>query len=74
MDKICVNCGCELRDSAKFCGKCGTKVSEIKYRCKKCGRGLEIDTEYCSQCKQFSGTDKKGLGKEQNRGFQRKEK
>lgn len=70
MDKICVNCGCELRDSAKFCGKCGTKVNEIKYRCKKCGRGLEIDTEYCSQCKQFSGTDKKGLGKEQNRGFQ----
>lgn len=29
MSKVCINCGNELKDSAKFCGKCGAKVEEI---------------------------------------------
>lgn len=52
MSKRCINCGKELKDSAKYCGKCGSKVEdEIKeLKCRNCGYEIREDAKFCTNC------------------------
>lgn len=59
MSKVCINCGNELKDSAKFCGKCGAKVEEItsaktssneSFVCPNCKNNLRSGAVYCDIC------------------------
>ena len=53
--KICINCGKELVNEAKFCSECGAKkpAGEPLYKCDKCGWEPEDPKnppKFCPQC------------------------
>lgn len=60
MSKICLSCGNELPDSAKFCNICGTEMQEETCAakdpepkpvlCKACGSPLKPDANFCKRC------------------------
>jgi len=46
---ICINCGKEIEDGAKFCNYCG-KRTDGKVPCPSCGKLLPADSLFCSSC------------------------
>ncbi len=46
---ICVNCGKEIEDDAKFCNYCGNRT-DGKIPCPSCGKLLPADSLFCSSC------------------------
>lgn len=60
--KYCEECGCQLKDEAKFCGGCGTVCETIEsqkevHLCKACGAQLDPEDLFCSQCGSSNNTD-----------------
>lgn len=48
-DKICTNCGTNLRQDQRFCGQCGVEV-EANNACPKCQAPAEPENSFCGQC------------------------
>ena len=76
MGKICLNCGNELSDNAKFCSKCGSKCEEVvqekkvKRMCQKCGHELDEKMKFCPKCgtlmtnsEKVNQNEKRNIGK-----------
>lgn len=59
---VCLKCGAELKENAKFCRECGTRVSpldmdletveaEIQVKiCPVCGDEDPVNAKFCSEC------------------------
>ena len=64
MGKICLKCGNELNDNAKFCSKCGSQYEDLKAEeqeeesacqeeskfCSYCGNRISMNAKFCSIC------------------------
>lgn len=64
MGKICLKCGNELSDNAKFCSKCGSQYEDLKAEkqreeficqeeskfCPYCGNRIGVKAKFCSVC------------------------
>ncbi len=52
--KICPNCGAELKENANFCRACGYRVNEPEQsdvkRCLNCGNELKPGAKFCRLC------------------------
>lgn len=51
--KICLGCGYENADSAKFCSDCGVKIEgdfSSPSFCSECGASLENFSKFCPEC------------------------
>ena len=60
---VCLNCGAENADEAKFCSTCGARLPEHEHaeaesapegggvrRCPSCGAELASDAAFCTNC------------------------
>jgi len=47
--KVCISCGAELSDTAKFCPECGVKLVNV-LSCPKCGHEGKAGEKFCSEC------------------------
>ena len=64
MGKICLKCGNELSDNAKFCSKCGSQYEDLKAEeqgeesacqeeskfCSYCGNRISMNAKFCPIC------------------------
>lgn len=48
--KICINCGKELVNEAKFCSECGESTENTAKFCQNCGNALEKGAKFCINC------------------------
>ena len=50
MKKICLRCGNELSDNAKYCSKCGSQYEELKAEAQGAELACQEESKFCTYC------------------------